>query len=346
MSDFSKRGNDLAGIKQIAEKFGFCIVKEFFSPERMNEMEELMADANAKGISNDLMSIDSLRPVLLDPRLLNIAKALLGPELIYYGETALNYEAEAGKLTSNPFRTLHADARGIPSDINKTWDPKPGQIYRGYRFGIYFRDYAQYSGGLKVVPGSHLVGHSKYKRPFGGLRKFFGKKELPTPEGISIKVLSPAFELYDLESRRGDLVIFSLRIFHSAGAARLKSNPTMALHPEIENKLWLERPDIFLPYSPGPRNTMFFDYAAPGPEIDLYIKWRAWRNFNAKLDEADYYDFDRQQVVHDAAAKGVSMRYDKIMAAAALRGGQKDRVDALKAKNVEYTPHHSVSSLA
>ncbi|MBY0531644.1 MAG: phytanoyl-CoA dioxygenase family protein [Xanthobacteraceae bacterium] len=301
-----------------------------------------MAEAKRQGVSNDLMSIDSLRPVLIDPNLLKIAKALLGEQLVYYGETALNYEAEAGKITNNPFRVLHADARGTPNDVNKTWDPKPGQIYRGYRFGIYFRDYTRYSGGLKVAPGSHVVGQAAFKKPFGGLRKFFGKKVSLNGAGT---IPLPGFELYDLESEPGDLVIFSLRVFHSAGAARLKDNPALALHPEIENDLWTSRPDLFHPYPPGPRNTMFFDYAAPGEEIDLYIKWRAWRAYKAKADEADYYAFDKDGVVQEAAAHGITMRFDKIIAAAAVRGGQETRLQALKARNKEYSEHHSVAEL-
>lgn len=195
MNEYSKQPHDLSGIKATAEKYGFCIVKHFFSPQRMEEMESLMAEAKASGVAHDLMSIDTLRPVLLDPRLISIAKALLGQQLVYYGETAMNYEREAGSLTANPFRVLHADARGTP-----------------------------------------------------------------------------------------------------------------------------------------------------GEEIDLYIKWRAHRALDAKMDEADYYAFDREQVISEAAAHGVSMRFDKIIAAAKVRGNQQDRVKALMAKNTEYSPHHSITA--
>ncbi len=342
MSEYAKRPDDLEGIKQTAEKYGFCIVKGLFSAERMREMEALMAEEWKRGTSRDLMSSDQLRPVILDDKILRIANALLGKELVYYGETSMNYEPEAGKIANNPFRTLHADARGTPADINKTWDPAPGQVYRGYRFGIYFRDYTRYSGGLKVAPGSHHLGQTKFKPP-RGLRNFFGKHRVDLPDGSSIKIPTASYELYDIASEPGDLVIFSLRVFHSAGAARLKQNPNYAMHPAIENDLWKSQPDLFHPYPSGGRNTLFFDYAAPGEEIDLYIKWRAWRSYNSGGDNVEEFNFDDERIVREAAAKGISMRFDKIMAKA-LKAKQNERLEKLKANNREFSQHHSFTA--
>lgn len=92
-----------------------------------------------------------------------------------------------------------------------------------WRFGIYFRDYREHSGGVAVMVGSHLVNP---RQPFTG---------------------KPMY----MSSQPGDLVIWNLRTLHKAGA-------------DFNGK----------PVAEGPRNTMFFDYAAPHPDVALYKAWR------------------------------------------------------------------------
>jgi ectoine hydroxylase-related dioxygenase (phytanoyl-CoA dioxygenase family) len=338
MDKFARPAADLAGIKDTAEQFGFCIVKGPFDKEKMAAIEGHMAEASGNGAVPDLLSIPTIRPVLLDARLMKIAHTLLGPQLIYYGETALNYEAAAGKITHNPYRVFHADARGTPRDINAPWDPTGGKIYQGYRFGLYFRDYARHSGGLKVAPGSHVRGKAEYDAKVGGL--FGNKQRIQISSGETIKVPTTRYELYNIESEPGDLVIFSLRIYHSAGAARLKADPSLALHPQIENELWESKRQAFEDFPAGARNTMFFDYGAPSEEIDLYIKWRAWKLL--KAGQSQMLGFDAEDVVRDAEAAGVSLRYDKIMASIAKDPAQRTRLSALLSRNSEFSGHHSI----
>jgi ectoine hydroxylase-related dioxygenase (phytanoyl-CoA dioxygenase family) len=338
MDKFARPATDLAGIKDTAEQFGFCIVKGLFDKERMAEIESQMAAASQTGAVPDLLSIPTIRPVLLDPDVLKIANTLLGPQLVYYGETALNYEAAAGQITHNPYRVFHADARGTPRDINAPWDPADGKIYRGYRFGLYFRDYSRHSGGLKVAPGSHVRGKAEYDAKIGGL--FGNKRRIPLSNSDTIKVPAPRYELYNIESEPGDLVIFSLRVYHSAGAARLKADPSLALHPQIENDLWQTKRQAFEDFPMGARNTMFFDYGAPCEEIDLYIKWRAWKLL--RNGQPQLLGFDAQDVMRDAEAAGISLRYDKIVASIAKDPAQKERLSTLLSRNHEFSVHHSI----
>lgn len=103
-----------------------------------------------------------------------------------------------------------------------------------WRFAVYFRDYTANSGGLQVVPQSHL----------GPL-----SEATDTTKRVLVK------------SRPGDLVVWNLRTFHAAGA-------------DNDGK----------PHA-TPRNAIFFDYAAPGRDLDRYVAWRA--EVKAKREAAE-----------------------------------------------------------
>jgi hypothetical protein len=159
MSDYYVSANDPATAKSIAEKFGFCLVRGVFSPEEMASLERDLATAYVEfggegAVLPDLYMLPSLQWLLLDPRIQRFARALLGEQLVYYRETAANYENTPGPITQNTFREYHCDARGTRADLFGA--PADGQIYPSYRFAIYFRNYRDHSGGLKVAPGSHL----------------------------------------------------------------------------------------------------------------------------------------------------------------------------------------------
>ena len=91
MDKFARPAADLAGIKDTAEQFGFCIVKGLFDKEKMAAIEGHMAEASGNGAVPDLLSIPTIRPVLLDARLMKIAEAnslkfndLLSHAMIFY----------------------------------------------------------------------------------------------------------------------------------------------------------------------------------------------------------------------------------------------------------------------
>jgi hypothetical protein len=374
MTEFSHRLDDLDGIRDTATRFGFCIIKGVFSTAEMEDFEQRMGRATqGGGVVPDLMSLDSLRPVLLDPRIIRVAKAVLGDSLVYYGETALNYEATPAGLTHNPFRAFHADARGTPEDLEATWNTPPGQVYQGYRFAIYFRDYSKACGGLKVAPGSHVGDRKTYEVAVGN--RLFGlpRRKFMLNAEQTIEIPVPKFDLYNLSNEPGDLVIFNLRTFHSAGALRFRDRPTLAILPEAEARLLDTHRELFVGYPEKPRNALFFDYASQGSEIDLYIKWRAWKlikstrrrlgaaaKYGHEVASPGLFQFDRPQVVSEAGASGVSMRCDKIIAALAASLGwglpqnaapklsDQDtatithRLEQLLAAHTEYMPHHSL----
>jgi len=278
MSDhYSSNIDDLERIKKIAEQFGFCLIKNVFSPDEIETAEEEMGRlwrANG-GTFPDLYSCPTLRWFMLNPRVTSIARALLGEHLVYYRETSINYEEQAGDLTTKAFRQLHCDARGTPESLDAVWNTQ-GDLYRAYRFGVYFRNYRDYSGGLTVVPGSHklpFIAFSKYRSATkaGGLTRL----DHWLGEQVVTGLPTPPFELHNVPSMPGDLVVFNLRTMHAAGALRFVDRPTLGVLPMVEGQLLADMPEAFCPYPEEGRNTIFFDYTAPVAEPDLYIKWRA-----------------------------------------------------------------------
>lgn len=166
------------------ERDGFLRV-----PNLLHEMDALRYYVSCDNWTEpqpDAMESPQVRARILSEPILEIARALLGPDLVYYGQSTVRYEREIGPITLKPHSIPHQDA---PVDTDRPLGLA--------RFGIYFSDFTKGPGALRVWPGSHLgkqwpVGYG----PREGLRGAF-----------------------DILSRPGDLVIWNLRTQHSAGYA-------------------------------------------------------------------------------------------------------------------------------
>lgn len=265
--------------KNIAEKYGFCLVRGLFSADEMSEMERLLGEECERYSANcpDLYSLPSLRWVMLNERVRAIAHQLLGTTLSYYRETNLVFEKERSSNTLQPYTEFHCDARGTADNLHLRKDYEDGCIYPVYRFAIYFRNYRDHSGGLKVAVGSH-VNRGDYFRQYEFQKTVMSLPRVLTRIGNDdFKFPIAPFPILNVPSMPGDLVIFNLRTFHSAGAARFRDRPDFALLPLVEQLMLAEERNhrLFAPIPDGCRNAIFFDYCRPGPDADFYIKWRA-----------------------------------------------------------------------
>lgn len=318
-AQFHASAGDLNAIREISERYGFCLVKNVLgSGDLATLLSGMKAASQAAGARPlpDLLSIPDLRAIYFDPRMLEIGRALLGPRLVYDGEGTLNFEETIDKHTLTPFMKLHCDAVGMPLDLNSIWASGVDAIYPAYRFGIYFQDYRAASGALKVALGSHRGDPRNYEGE--GIftetvvQRAFGPYEL--------SYFEPRVPLYNLPSEPGDVVIWNLRSYHSAGAKCFVADPSFAAHPLLELRFAKHTP-LFVP-PPGPRNALFFDYAAPTPEIDLYVKYRSrlksdaldWRISNTLLDE--------DGLTAEAERHGVEIRLDGLIVRIAERLSQ------------------------
>jgi hypothetical protein len=191
---------------------GYTIVEQLFSAEEIERLRGVAIgtltehecegragadpgpEGTIRGAGGDLLSVPSLRPVLLDPRLLRVVRDLLGGQPNYFGDSSL-------RVGKNGARAWHRDnvdrsrRRG-----GADWhDPYPL-----LRCGLYMQDQARFSGGLALRPASN--------RP---------RRLLPTLGKL-------------VRARAGDLVVWDLRTVHSGEAVRMRGLPRLALHPRLQ----------------------------------------------------------------------------------------------------------------
>src|SRR5262249_10671481 len=118
---------------------------EQFDIDKKNNLDHYYPEApKAKFVKGDLLSKEKLHQVLLDDRILQIARALLGSEnIIYFGDSS--YQLGTG------LRGFHRDNIDRTNLDGPDWNGD----YTLVRFGIYLQDHKNYSGGLKIKVGSH-----------------------------------------------------------------------------------------------------------------------------------------------------------------------------------------------
>lgn len=272
------------------KKDGYVLLKNVFSPSEVvnfkNRVALLAKATNVDGslVAGDVLSEESLRSILLDDRILDTLRVLLGPKIVYFGDSTVRYDATEGT------RGFHKDSLGDFEDPSSTEHPV-------LRIGLYLQDHARHSGGLKVRRGSHrhaFLGRSSLKRLFVSA----------SPQG-ALKLAS--FRLgwaINLDIEPGDLVIWNHRIFHSGYAVRLKWLPGLCINPRFEKyipKSWTRSYD-------GPRAVLFASFGAPSISMDRFIKDRVEHASNIGHWEACH--FDDPVIIQMCAQKGVDLRFD------------------------------------
>lgn len=128
-------------IPRIFWRDGFVILRGLFTPAEVLSMRE-----EALGLDNlnlDLLSIPGLRGVLLDDRLLDVVRSLIGDHLVYFGDSSVwRGTAVPGFHKDNPdkFDSNAPDWKGR---------------YPLVRFGIYTQSHKGKPDGLDLRRGSH-----------------------------------------------------------------------------------------------------------------------------------------------------------------------------------------------
>lgn len=149
-----------ASLKEKFERDGYIVVPSVFSEAEIAQFRKRaytqFAEDEAAGLKydnkyapnanftyGDLLSKNHLREILMDERILQIAKALLGEVVIYFGDS--NYNLGTG------IRGFHRD------NVDRAYNGGPDwrDEYPILRMGVYLQDHTLHSGGLKVRAGSH-----------------------------------------------------------------------------------------------------------------------------------------------------------------------------------------------
>lgn len=148
--------------KSSFERDGYLVVKNVFSEKEIAEMrneayEQYEIDTKknltfqlpnlatkARYSKGDLLSKEKLRHVLLDDRILTIAKKILNTDkLVYFGDSS--YQIGTG------LRGFHRDCIDRTDLNGPDWQGE----YTLIRIGVYLQDHKNYSGGLKIKLGTH-----------------------------------------------------------------------------------------------------------------------------------------------------------------------------------------------
>lgn len=235
---------------------GYLIVKDVFSEDQISNFRKLALESEQIDSKNNLIlhSITKnknvrysegdligkpLKELLLSDEILHIAKTLLDATPIYFGDST--YQIGTGD------RGFHRDNIDRILNQGDDWDGS----YDLIRMGVYLQDHHKYSGGLKVIEGSH-VGYSN-KRVF-------------------------------VNSKAGDVVCWNMRILHSGNAARLKFLPGLVLGSRLENIL----PDFLFKGSQLNRISCFMTFGKRGKNYDDFVKKYMQVKMIKHIDKSNY----------------------------------------------------------
>lgn len=141
---------------------GYLLIKDVFSPSEIEQFRKLAYEqyeidkskkldfqlpnlpTKAKYNKGDLLSKEKLHQILLDDRILKIARTILGSDdIIYFGDSS--YQIGTG------LRGFHRDNIDRTDMSGPDWKGE----YTLIRIGIYLQNHKDYSGGLKIKSGSH-----------------------------------------------------------------------------------------------------------------------------------------------------------------------------------------------
>jgi hypothetical protein len=157
-----------ATLKQKFDTDGYALVEKTFSESEIEQMRKLVYEqyeidkqkgltfslshlpTQAKYAKGDLLSKEKLFHILLDDRILNIARTVLGNnDIVYFGDSS--YQIGTG------LRGFHRDCLDRTDLTAPDWQSE----YTLIRVGIYLQNHKNYSGGLKVRQGTHINADGK-----------------------------------------------------------------------------------------------------------------------------------------------------------------------------------------
>ncbi|MBT4740497.1 MAG: hypothetical protein HN793_01005 [Rhodospirillaceae bacterium] len=329
-------------VAEVCRRNGVCLIKGFFDANEMQRIQDGLVETDQRfgSMRPDPLSCPSLNWLLVHPRICDVAKMLLGDDLVYYTNGSINYEAEIGPLTNTPYTALHSDAAGNPQNVHGNAERNTEEPFPAYRFAIYMQDYTNSSGGVRVAPGSHLW-TTDYDT---SAQDEFSSIRIPPPSNPDAK---PEEFIDIVPTRPGDLVIWNIALIHGAGAKRLKNNPKHCLHPREEAALTRDDPTQFLP-APGPRNAVFFDYGAVCEQVDLYIKFYTQTTKEKRLIPFGLGRSDDPATESLITGSGAQLREDGLIVSLSVQieklknGGDAETIRSLVKRHREYSTHHAL----
>lgn len=221
----SKRKASLDAAQRASyEKNGFLLMPELFSQDEvsylfdaMQTMREDFTHADRKEViaepgSGEVRSIfnvhrlnDIFANLVRDPRVLNVAREILGSE-VYIHQSRINYKPG---FTGKEFY-WHSDF--------ETWHSEDGMpAMRALSCSILLTDNSECNGPLMLIPGSHhhyvsCMGET----PDENYKKSLKKQEVGVPDPILLRYLADMGGITSCAGKAGSVVFFDCNTMHGS----------------------------------------------------------------------------------------------------------------------------------
>ncbi len=198
-------------------KNGYVIIKNFFSKEKIIETREsLIRD---KIINSEIFENIKIEQLFLKNEFFKLFKDILGcKKLLYFSDSSVSIHEKIENCPSG----YHVDSRNEDFDFKKE--------YPIARAGIYLQNVSDFSGGVKIRPGSHnSYCITNFKQ---SIRNIITEKIVKKNSNFNLNLFHKNFQP-DLDV--GDLIIWNLRLHHSGASWRYKINKNFSLPPFIDN---------------------------------------------------------------------------------------------------------------
>ncbi len=234
---------------------GYCVAKNIFTVDEILEIQKIFDIVEKKSIDKkqatiktpndfkginrtdnqvlilgDLLAFNEFEKfnfILFHPKVLKLVRELIGSDFCYFGES--NMQSGTGD------RGFHSDNR-LNDRENSGGEDWVGD-YPLIRLALYLNDTDRYSGGVKIVPKSHKIPTSRFKKGYK-----------------------------NISSRMGDIVIWKFTTTHSGNALRLKLFNGISLHPRLEELV----PKFLEKNNPHKRRGIFMTF---GPKCDHLTRY-------------------------------------------------------------------------
>tara|TARA_B100001059_G_C17828093_1_gene582794 strand:+ start:1890 stop:2780 length:891 start_codon:yes stop_codon:yes gene_type:complete len=205
---------------------GFIVIKSLFTKDHIANLREKMIGLSKKGNDDYEFLLDKeVQDLILNEKLISTIKEILDAnKLLYFTDCGVVNHKEPFKNKNG----YHNDARG--EDQTLPYE----QEYPILRVGIYFENYKDFSGGLKIKKKSHKYFIFNFRRILADIRRVMRICFTKTRYNFSSLRLGKSV---NLELEQGDIVIWNLRTHHCGTSRRLKLFPKLCLQPFFEKLL-------------------------------------------------------------------------------------------------------------
>ena len=240
------------------KKKGYLHLKNVFSKKEIIDLRNYILQNYAQDQSqhlishDDLLSNEVLENLILDKRIINTVKSILGPNIVYFGESGWNL----GRNLTTP-SVYHTD-NGDRNSYGPDWETEDYPIIR---VAIYLQDHSKQGGGP-------LMGSKTYQSYIKNMYLRVLYQETMGP-------LSGNFKAIPIEI--GDLVIWNLRCTHAGGGLKLKFT-----NFPISKRLLKIVPKFMISYCKETRILVFGNFGVQSDQLQRYIKYLKTRTYQVK----------------------------------------------------------------